>query len=110
MARYAKLGMNNKVTDVIEIDDIHARDANNNIDNETGRQWLENLTSYPNWVLCDEKSAAFKGSTYDEDQDCFIPVKPYASWTWDAAKKCWEAPTPRPDDADYWDEENQAWV
>ena len=44
MARYAKLGMNNKVTDVIEIDDIHARDGNNNIDNETGRQWLEDLT------------------------------------------------------------------
>lgn len=59
------------------------------------------------------KNPAYIGSTYDEENDVFISLKPFASWTLDENFQ-WVAPVekPTPDEGKdfYWDEENQQWV
>ena len=110
MQTYAKLGSNNKVINIVSVDDEHCTDGNGQIDNETGRQWLESVFGYPNWQLATNYNGCTRKAEYDEDQDCFIPPKPFASWTWDTAQKCWVAPTEKPENADYWNEESQTWV
>jgi hypothetical protein len=36
--------------------------------------------------------------------------QPYASWTWDAAKSAWAAPSPQPSASSYWDEASLSWI
>ena len=52
------------------------------------------------------------GFTYDAQRDAFIPPKPFASWVLNDATCLWEAPTPMPDDGNYyfWDEAQLSWV
>ena len=75
MATFCKIGFNAKVLNTIEVSDADCQDADGNIDQETGRQFLEAMTNYPNWILepTGLKVRASKGSTWDEDQECFIP-------------------------------------
>lgn len=108
---FAKLGINSKVTQVIAVNDIDCHDAEGNIDAEIGRQFLENLTGYPNWVMIKDTHETWGiGSTYLEDEDIFKPKQPYPSWSYNNATNKWEAPVSRPEDKDVWDEDNQTWV
>jgi len=51
------------------------------------------------------------GHTYDEARDAFIPPQPYASWVLDEATCLWEAPSPYPEDGEYfWDEPTTSWI
>ena len=61
---------------------------------------------------------ASKGHTYDDDNDVFIPEKPYPSWTLNTEIWNWEAPVAHPlaDDPTklgaetyYWDEPSTSW-
>lgn len=58
------------------------------------------------------KNYAGIGFTYDIDRDAFIPPKPYSSWVMNEFSCLWEAPTPYPNDGQYydWDETTQSWV
>ena len=108
---FAKLGINSKVTQVIAVNDSDCHDAEGNVDAEIGRQFLENLTGYPNWVMIKDTHETWGiGSTYLEDEDIFKPKQPYPSWSYNSATNKWEAPVPRPEDKDVWDEDNQTWV
>ena len=51
------------------------------------------------------------GYTYDEDNDVFIPPKPYPSWTLSSDWE-WESPVAHPDDGKIydWDDDNTQWV
>jgi hypothetical protein len=57
---------------------------------------------------------ASPGSTYDADNDIFIPIKPAGldSWIFNTTNAKWEAPVECPGDIkDYaWEEDNQQWV
>lgn len=58
------------------------------------------------------KNYAGIGFTYDSELDAFIPPQPYPSWTVNSDTGLWNAPTPRPDDGEeyQWDEDTQSWV
>ena len=55
---------------------------------------------------------AGKGYTYYEEEDVFVPPRPYPSWTLSPATVNWEAPTPYPEDGNeyVWDEASTSWV
>ena len=58
------------------------------------------------------KNYAGIGFTYNRELDAFIPPKPYNSWTLNETSCLWEAPTPKPDDGNLynWNEETVSWV
>lgn len=57
------------------------------------------------------KNYAGIGYSYDSANDCFVPVKPYASWVLDATTCLWNPPTPMPQDGKQyrWDEPTISW-
>ena len=48
--KWAKLGFNSKVIDINSVNEADCKDANDSFSEEVGRQFLENITNYPNWV------------------------------------------------------------
>jgi hypothetical protein len=58
-----------------------------------------------------EKKGAGIGDTYDATRDAFISPKPYGSWLLDEETCQWEAPTPMPQDENFytWNEEQLNW-
>ena len=58
------------------------------------------------------KNYAGIGYSYDPERDAFIPPKPYESWVLNEETCLWDAPTPYPEDGNFytWDEESQTWV
>lgn len=100
MAHFAKLDKNNKVIDVIVVD-------NNDIENldfpqseAVGISFIKNIgikgkflqTSYNHNF---RKNFAEIGSTYLPEQDIFIPPSPYPSWKLDENYD-WISPVPQP--------------
>jgi hypothetical protein len=58
------------------------------------------------------KRYAGVGYSFDEQRNAFIAPRPYPSWSLDAETCDWVAPTPMPNDGDWytWDESTQSWV
>jgi len=57
------------------------------------------------------KNFAGIGYTYDEENDIFIPPKPYDDWVLDLEIADWVPPIPYPEQgAWYWDFESKSWV
>jgi hypothetical protein len=107
MAHYAKLGINSKVISVEVVADADCQNANGVEDEEVGRQFLERIHSWPLWKKTSynthggQHSAggtplrgnyAGIGMIYDEDNDLFLPKKPYASWTLNVSEARWQSP------------------
>jgi len=107
MAHYAKLGANNKVIAVHVVADSDCQNADGVEDEEVGRQFLERIHSWPLWKKTSYNTAAGQhnaggtplrgnyagiGMIYDEDNDLFLPKKPYASWVLNVAEARWESP------------------
>tara|TARA_R100000742_G_C4257144_1_gene75011 strand:+ start:522 stop:941 length:420 start_codon:yes stop_codon:yes gene_type:complete len=133
MASFAKIGLNNKVIEVVSVSNESLKDANNVEREELGVELLKELTHWPIWKQTSyntlagqhllggtpfRKNHASIGYTYDEDRDAFIPVKPYASWVLNNNTCQWEAPVTKPeltqeqiDNKNYysWNEETQQW-
>lgn len=57
------------------------------------------------------KNFAGPGYTYDAAKDAFIAPQPFDSWTLNETTCLWEAPTPKPDDGQYyeWNETTTSW-
>jgi hypothetical protein len=121
MASFAKIGLNNKVTNVLSVNNDVATteqagaDFLNNLYN-TNDVWKQ--TSYNTnggvHLLGGtplRKNHAGIGYTYDEDKDAFIAPKPYASWILNETTCIWEAPTAYPTDGQKynWNEETTSW-
>jgi len=109
MAHYAKLGANNKVIGVHVVNDSDCLNASGIEDEEVGRQFLERIHSWPLWKKTSyntrfnkhssgDDSKALRGNyagigmIYDEDNDMFLPKKPFASWTLNVAEARWQSP------------------
>ena len=107
MAHYAKLGANNKVISVEVVADADCQNASGVEDEEVGRQFLERLHSWPLWKQTSYNTQGGQhklggtplrgnyagiGMTYDEDNDIFIPKKPYASWVLNTSEARWQSP------------------
>ena len=107
MAHYAKLGANNKVIAVHVVADKDCQNADGIEDEEVGRQFLQRIHSWPLWKKTSYNTAGGQhklggtplrgnyagiGMIYDEDNDLFLPKKPYASWVLNVAEARWQSP------------------
>ena len=115
MANFAKIGLNNKVTEVLSLNDNELLDANNVSSENLGIIFLTNLTGWSIWkqTFTDgtRKNNAGIGSTYDEDKDAFIAPKPFNSWSLNETTCRWEPPVVYPTDGQMynWNEETTSW-
>jgi len=123
MASFAKIGLNNKVIEVLSVHNNELLDSNGVEQEVNGIDFLTKLTGWSIWVQTSynnnfRKNHASIGYTYDEDRDAFIPPKPFPSWILNETTCQWEAPVARPelteeqtDNNNYyvWNETNQTW-
>jgi len=126
MASFAKIGLNNKVIEVLSVVNEVLHDANGVEQESIGIDFLTKLTGYPIWKQTSynthagvhssggiplRKNHAGIGYTYDEDRDAFIPSKPFKSWVLNEDTCNWESPIPYPQDNNKynWNEQNQSW-
>ena len=126
MAHFAKIGLNNKVIDVIVVNNNALLDADGNESEINGINFLIQLTGWALWKQTSfnthagvhsqggtpfRKNFAGIGYTYDDDRDAFIPPKPFSSWTLNETTCQWDPPVAYPD-INYlfnWNEETQSW-
>jgi hypothetical protein len=125
MASFAKIGLNNKVIEVVAVDNDIIKDANGIEQEALGIDFLTKLTSWAIWKQTSyntiggehrlggtpfRKNHAGIGHTYDEDRDAFIPPKIFNSWILNETTCQWEAPVARPTSKRCnWNEETQQW-
>jgi len=123
MAHFAKIGLNNKVTEIQVVVNEVLYDANGVEQEANGIDFLTKLTGWSIWKQTSyngnfRKNYAGIGYTYDEDRDAFIPPKPFTSWILNEETCCWESPVAKPqltqeqyDNNNYyeWNETNQTW-
>ena len=126
MASFAKIGLNNKVIEVLSVVNEVLHDSNGVEQEAIGIDFLTKLTGYPLWKQTSynthggvhssggtplRKNHAGIGYTYDEDRDAFIPAKPFNSWILNEDTCLWNAPVAYPqDDNQYkWNEQTLSW-
>ena len=126
MASFAKIGLNNKVIEVLSVHNNELKDSNGVEQEVNGIDFLTKLTGWAIWKQTSynthggvhssggiplRKNHAGIGMTYDEDRDAFISIKPYNSWVLNEDTCQWEAPVVKPDDGQIynWNETNQTW-
>jgi hypothetical protein len=116
MASFAKIGLNNKVIEVLSVHNNELLDANGVEQEINGIDFLTKLTGWSIWVQTSynnniRKNHAGIGYTYDEDRDAFIAPKLYASWILNEETCQWEAPSAMPDDGERytWNESTTNW-
>jgi len=126
MASFAKIGLNNKVIEVLSVVNEVLHDSNGVEQEVNGIDFLTKLTGYPLWKQTSynthggvhslggtplRKNHAGIGMTYDETRDAFIPKKPFNSWILNEQTCLWEAPVAYPTDGDKytWNETNLNW-
>jgi len=128
MAHFAKINSDNVVVNVNVVDNSKLLDENGieseangvaHLDrhgSENGFSWKQ--TSYNTFggvhslgVTPFRKNYAGIGYTYDQTRDAFYTPKPYPSWTLNEDTCLWEAPTEKPDDAKFynWNEDTTSW-
>ena len=121
MAHFAKLGIGNKVENIVVVSDDIATSEQAGVDflnNLYGTNDVWKQTSYNtlkgNHLLGGtpfRKNYAGIGFKYDQTRDAFIPPKPFKSWILNETTCDWEAPVAIPDDGQryIWNETNQSW-
>ena len=116
MASFAKIGLNNKVIEVLSVHNNELLDSNGVEQEINGIDFLTKLTGYPVWKQTSynnnfRKNHAGIGDTYDEDRDAFIAPKPFNSWILNEDTCQWEAPVAYPTDGEKynWNETNKTW-
>jgi hypothetical protein len=126
MASFAKIGLNNKVIEVLSVHNNVLKDSNGVEQEVNGIDFLTKLTGWAIWKQTSynthggvhssggiplRKNHASIGMIYDEDRDAFVPPKPFNSWILNEDTCRWEAPTPMPTDGKRynWNETNLTW-
>ena len=111
MASFAKIGLNNKVIEVLSVNNNELKDSNGVEQEVNGVDFLTKLTGWAVWKQTSynthggvhssggtplRKNHAGIGYTYDENRDAFIPPKPYTSWVLNESTCLWQAPVTMP--------------
>ena len=117
MAHFAKIGLNNIVTEVLVVANRETMDSNGVEHESIGVQFLKTLTGHETWIQTSyngniRKNYAGVGYTYDSQRDAFIPPQPYPSWTLVEETCNWTAPVLYPADGNMyqWDEATTNWI
>ena len=126
MASFAKIGLNNKVIEVLSVSNEVIKDSNG-VEQETiGIDFLTKLTGWAIWKQTSynthggvhslggtplRKNHAGIGYTYDEDRDAFISPKPFPSFILEENSCLWNAPVDYPIDGKhyFWNESILNW-
>jgi len=126
MASFAKIGLNNKVIEVLSVHNNKLKDSNGVEQEVYGIDFLTKLTGWAIWKQTSyntsggvhnngktplRKNYAGIGYTYDEDRNAFIPKKPFNSWILNETTCLWGAPVARPDTENRysWNESTTTW-
>ena len=115
MATFAKIGLNNKVIEVLSVHNNELLDSNGVEQENIGIDFLTKLTGWAIWKQTSyngnfRKNHAGIGFTYDEDRDAFIQPKPFNSWVLNETTCNWDPPVAKPTSGRYnWNETNQTW-
>ena len=116
MASFAKLGLNNKVIEVLSVHNNELLDSKGVEQEVNGIDFLTKLTGYPLWKQTSynhniRKNHAGIGDTYDEDRDAFISPKPFNSWVLNEDTCRWEPPVTYQNDGKkyIWNEDKKTW-
>jgi hypothetical protein len=126
MASFAKIGLNNKVIEVLSVVNEVLHDSNGVEQESIGIDFLTKLTGYPVWKQTSyntaggvhklggtplRKNFAGIGMTYDEDRDAFITSKPYNSWILNEDTCLWNSPVAMPinENRYIWNESTLTW-
>jgi hypothetical protein len=101
MASFAKIGLNNKVIEVLSVANEVLYDSNGIEQESIGIDFLTKLTGWAIWKQTSynnniRKNHAGIGYTYDENRDAFIPPKTFNSWVLNENTCLWETPVPMP--------------
>ena len=126
MAHFAKLGSNNRVIQVLTLNNSDMLDADGVEYEVVGQQYLEKHHNWPAqmWIQTSyntnggkhnsgDDSKALRGNyagighIWDEDNNIFYSKKPYASWVLNTTDAQWHSPIGDPPD-DLTDEEKEA--
>ena len=127
MASFAKIGLNNKVIEVLSLHNDVLKDANGIEQEVLGIDFLTKLTGWSVWKQTSysttggvhklggtpfRKNYAEIGGTYDSDNQAFMGPKPYGSWVLNKTTYIWESPVAKPSDDNhyFWDETIRNWV
>ena len=127
MASFAKIGLNNKVIEVLSVHNDVLKDADGVEQESIGLDFLTKLIGWAVWKQTSynthggvhrlggtplRKNHAGIGYIYDEDRDAFIAPQPYNSWTLNEDTCQWEPPVAYPDDGKMytWDEATTNWM
>ena len=116
MAHFAEIDENNKVLQVIVVNNNELIDENGNESETKGIIFCKNIFGEnTNWVQTSytsrqRKNYAGIGYIYDSNRDAFISPKPFNSWILDEDSCQWMPPIPRPSEGIYdWNEDSQSW-
>ena len=116
MAHFAQLDNQNRVVQVIVVNNSDLLDAGGVERESIGIAFCQNLLGEnTTWVQTSyngsfRKNYAGLGYTYDSARDAFISPCPYPSWSLNEDTCKWEPPVVRPADGDYiWNEQEQQW-
>ena len=116
MAHFAKIDENNKVIEVLVVNNSDCGNLEFPESEIVGQTFLNSIGLTGSWKQTSynssfRKNYAGMGYTYDESRNAFIPVKPYPSYILNEDTCQWDAPIPRPNDDKFydWDEENLIW-
>jgi len=111
MASFAKIGLNNKVIEVLSVHNNVLKDSNGVEQEVNGIDFLTKLTGWAIWKQTSyntvggvhnnngtpfRKNHAGIGYTYDKDRDAFIPPKPFNSWVLNENTCNWNSPVAMP--------------
>jgi hypothetical protein len=111
MASFAKIGLNNKVIEVLSVVNEVLHDSNGVEQENIGIDFLTKLTGWAIWKQTSynthggvhslggtplRKNFAGIGMIYDEDRDAFISKKTFNSWVLNEQTCLWEAPITKP--------------
>jgi hypothetical protein len=117
MAHFAKLDENNKVVEVIAVNNAELIDENGQESEQKGIDFLVSWSGgHTNWKQTSynasfRKNYAGYEHVYDTQRDAFIPPKMYSSWVLNEETCQWEPPIYYPNDGFVyiWNEEIQNW-
>jgi hypothetical protein len=111
MASFAKIGLNNKVIEVLSVVNEVLHDSNGIEQEAIGIDFLTKLTGYSLWKQTSyntiggihllggtpfRKNHAGIGYQYDSQRDAFISTKPFNSWILNEQTCNWESSIPYP--------------
>lgn len=117
MAHFARIGSDNKVQEIIVVNNDVLLDENGGESEALGQAFIASLGLNGDWVQCSYNGNIRGGYpaigwTYNQALDGFISPQPFSSWLFNEETLGWDAPVSMPSEGGpfVWDETLLDWV